>query len=166
VDHEFREGSAMATVNLGANEITFVGHGTQITYFPEAPGPLQPGQEGGRLEYHGSEGNRTFNGQEVSLQESPLGTLVTVTLRFNADAGGLTATVVVPQVFGVTGQNSVEFDTVLVKAASRGFTARPGPQFAYTVLHLKGAAKDVILPFAREGTTAPPTTPQPPSGTA
>jgi hypothetical protein len=153
-----REVSAMADVNLGANEFTFIGYGTRITYFPVAPGPLHPGQEGGRLEYHDTEGSRTFNGHEISLHDGPLGTLVTVTLRLNADAGGLTATVLIPQVFGVSLENSVEFDTVLIKAASRGFTTRPGPEFTYTVIHLRGTAKNVILPLAQEAPTPQPQT--------
>ena len=148
----------MSDANLGANEFTFEGYGTRITYFPVAPGPLQAGQEagGGRLDYHDNETNRTFNGQEVLREETALGTLVTVTLKPNADAGALTATLLVPSIVGVTGDSSVDFETLLIKATSRGFTTRPGPALTYDVVDLKGTAKEVMLPLARESAPSPP----------
>jgi len=143
---------AMADMDLGANEFTFTGYETRITYFPQAPrpGPIHPGQEGGRLDYQGPEGTRTFTGQEITQNDGPLGTMVTVTLKVNADAGGLTATVLIPRIIGATREQSVEFETLLLKAASRGFVVTPGPSLTYAVVQLRGTARVVILPLASE----------------
>jgi hypothetical protein len=140
----------MVDLNLGANEFTFVGHGTRISYLTQVPGPVHPGEEGGVLDYHGIEGNRTFRGGEINRQDSPLGILITVTLRLKGDAGGLTATVLVPHVSGVSLNNSVEFDTVLIKAASRGNLVSPGPELTYTLIHLKGTERELLEPATQE----------------
>jgi hypothetical protein len=53
------------TPNWRANQFTFAGDRTQITYFPSAPGPIVIGQKGaGRLEYQGIEGDLTFSGAD------------------------------------------------------------------------------------------------------
>ncbi|HMC07715.1 MAG TPA: hypothetical protein VKL22_00120 [Actinomycetota bacterium] len=39
----------MSNIDLGANEFTFTGDQTQVTYFPVAPGPLHKGDEGGEV---------------------------------------------------------------------------------------------------------------------
>lgn len=138
----------MSEPNLGANVFTFTGDRTDIVYFTQTPGPLVVGQEGGKLTYQGIEGNFTFFGRDIRLQESPLGTLLTVTLKVNDDTGGLTLTVLVPQVFGASVQtrNTVTFETIAIKASSRGFVVSEGVELAYTILPLLGAAKNEILP--------------------
>jgi hypothetical protein len=83
--------------------------------------------------------------------------MVTVTLKANADAGGLTATVLIPRIIGATREQSVEFETLLLKAASRGFVATPGPWLTYAVVQLRGTAKVVILPLASEEGAPGPT---------
>lgn len=135
------------TPNLGANRFTFDGDRTQITYFPSAPGPVVAGQEGGRLEYHGIEGDLTFSGAQIELQDSPLGTLVTVVFESNPDIGVRTLTLFVPQVFGVSREKPLTFETLAIKATRRGFTAAPGVGRTYTILPLLGTAADVILPL-------------------
>ncbi len=139
----------MMTPNLGANEFTFTGDRTHITYLTQTPGPLKPGEEGGKLEYQGIEGNRTFSGQAISLQESPLGTLLTLILKPNNDTGGLTLTVLVPRVFGASPQhaNTVTFETIAIKATSRGFVVGEGVQLTYTILPLLGKARSTIIPL-------------------
>jgi hypothetical protein len=133
--------------SLGANRFTFTGDRTSITFFPVAPGPLHVGQEGGRLVYQGPEGDFTFNGKEITRVDSALGTLLTVVLHVNTDAGGLTITVVVPPAIGVTRNHPVTFATFAVKTSSRGFILTPGVQFTYTLLPLAGVAEEVILPL-------------------
>ncbi len=140
----------MTTPNLGANEFTFTGDRTDITYFPTAPGPIAAGQEGGRLEYHGIEGNFTFSGNKIELQESPFGTLVTVAFESNPDIGIRTFTILLPQVSGVTRENMVTFEALAIKTTGQGFTLppfRPGAKQTYTILPLLGTAKEVILPL-------------------
>src|SRR5674536_246862 len=112
----------MPNADLGANEFLFTGDRTQITFFPQTPGPLTPEKVGGELQYQGPEGERTFFGQQITRLDTSLGTLLTVVLEPNADAGAISITVVVPQVFGVTRQQPLTFGTVAVKTTGRGET--------------------------------------------
>jgi hypothetical protein len=128
---------------------TFTGDRTRIVYSTQTPGPIRPGEEGGRLEYQGIEGNLTFSGHNISLQESPLGTLLTIMLKLNDDTGGLSLTVLVPRVLGasVEKRNTVTFETIAIKATSRGFVVGEGVELTYTILPLLGTAKNEIQPF-------------------
>src|ERR1041385_505802 len=110
----------MAHEDLGANEFSFSGDRTQITFSPVSPGPIHPGQQPGRLSYSGPEGSIDFSGKQITHTHSPLGTLLTVTLSNHPDAGAITATVLVPHVTGVTRETPVTFETLLVKATGRG----------------------------------------------
>ena len=133
-------GPLAGTPNLGANKFTFDGDRTQITYFPStAPGPVVVGQEGGRLEYHGIEGDLTFSGAQIELQDSPLGTLVTIVLESNPDIGVRTLTLFVPQVFGVSREKALTFEITRhqsnqarIHCGGRSRTGR------YTILPLLG----------------------------
>ena len=133
----------MQNPNLGAAEFTFTGDRTRIVYFPETPGPVIPGEEGGKLEYQGIEGNFTLFGQNIGLQESPLGTLLTVILKLKDDTGGLTLTVLVPRVFADS-EGLLTFGTIAIKATSRGFVIEAGVELTYTVLPLVGVASQII----------------------
>jgi hypothetical protein len=136
-----------ANLDLGANEFTFTGDRTQINYLTRSPGPIHPGEEdNGRLEYQGVEGDHTFFGKDIQLQKSPLGTLVTVTLQLMVGAGGLTITVLIPQVIGATRENPVTFETIGIKASSPGNFQAPGVGHAYTILPLLATAKIVLIP--------------------
>ncbi|HYU71794.1 MAG TPA: hypothetical protein VEL31_03850 [Ktedonobacteraceae bacterium] len=139
----------MAQTNPGPNMYTFSGENTQITYYTQTPGPLVVGEDasGGRLEYHGVEGEHTVSGHALQKQDSPLGTLLTVLLKPNNDTGGLTLTVLLPGVFGVTFENPVTFQTLAIKTASRGFVATPGAQFTYEIVPLLATAKMVFIPL-------------------
>jgi hypothetical protein len=62
----------MANLDLGANEFTFTGDRTQITYLTRSPGPIHPGEEdNGRLEYQGIEGDHTFFGKASNCKKIP-----------------------------------------------------------------------------------------------
>ena len=138
----------MANLDLGANEFTFIGDRTQITYLTRSLGPIHPGEEdNGRLEYQGVEGDRTFSGKGIQLQKSPLGTLVTVTLQLMVGAGGLTITVLIPQVIDAAPGSPVTFETIGIKASSPGnFQGGPGVEHAYTILPFLATAKIVPMP--------------------
>jgi hypothetical protein len=144
-----KDASIMSQPDLGANLFTFTGDRTHIVYFTDTPGPIIIGQEGGKLDYQGIEGNFTFFGRDISLQESPLGTLLTVTLKLMDDTGGLTLTVLVPRVFGasVETRNTVTFETIAIKASSRGFVVGEGVELAYTIIPLLGTGKNEIQPL-------------------
>jgi len=135
------------TRDLGANEFTFAGDRTAITYFPVAPGPVVVGQEGGLLQYQGVEGSHSFRGHDISLADTQLGTLVSVVLEANPDRGTVTATVVVPHVTGVTRESPVVFETMALKTTGRGFIATPGADRTYTILPMLATAKQVVLPL-------------------
>ncbi len=137
----------MTTPNLGANKFTFTGDQTSITFFPQTPGPIVVGREGGEFIYEGPEGNFTFFGENINRLPSPLGTLLTVTLRRGVDGFNLTITVLLPPIVGVTGENPVTFETLAIKATSGMIPPRPGAQLTYVVVPLTGKAEEVILPL-------------------
>ena len=137
----------MVDQNLGANEFTFTGDRTTVTFFPVAPGPVQVGQEGGELIYHGTEGDHTYRGKEITRLDSDLGALLTVVLQANVDAGGRNFTLLVPKAIGVTREQPVTFGTLGIKTTTRGFIETPGVELTYDVLPLVGQAKDAILPL-------------------
>ena len=139
----------MQNPDLGADVFTFTGDRTNITYFTQTPGPIIIGQEGGKFDYQGIEGNHTFFGRDIGLQESPLGTLLTVTLKVRDDTGGLSLTVLVPRVSGasVEKRNTVTFETIAIKASSRGSVVSEGAELAYTILPLLGMASNELLPL-------------------
>ena len=137
----------MNSNDLGANEFTFAGDRTQISFLTETPGPIRKGSgQAGSLSYQGPEGDFTFSGDQITRLDSALGDLVTVVLRPNADAGDIKITVLVPKAFGVTREAPVTFGTVAIKTTSRGFTDAPGVKLTYDVLPLVGQAHQVIQP--------------------
>ena len=137
----------MSIDDFGANEFTFAGDRTNITYLTQMPGPIPVGTtDEGRLEYQGPEGDLIFSGNQITRLDSALGTLLTVVLRPNVDAGAINITVLVPQAFGVTRENPVTFGTVAIKTTSRGFIDTPGVELTYDVLPLVGQAHQVIQP--------------------
>ena len=137
----------MSTDDFGANEFTFAGDRTNITYLTQMPGPIPVGTtDEGQLEYQGTEGDHVFSGNQITRLDSALGTLLTVVLRPNADVGAINITVLVPKAFGVTRENPVTFGTVAIKTTSRGFVNTPGVELTYDVLPLVGQAHQVIQP--------------------
>src|SRR5450755_81487 len=133
----------------GANKFTFAGENTQITYYPQAPGPLIAGQDtrNGKVEYHDVEGDKNFLGNGIQAQDSPLGKMLTVLLKANDDTGGLSLTILLPTATGVTGDQPVNFETIAIRTASRGFVAQAGATLTYEVLPLLGTASKVLLPL-------------------
>ena len=127
---------------LGANQFTFTGDRTRISYETQTPIPNQ----GSLVQYQGPEGDDTFTGDQVTCLDSALGTLLTVVLRPNADAGSINITVLVPEAFGVTPDSPVTFGTIAIKTTSRGFINTPGVELTYDVLPLVGQASQVFLP--------------------
>lgn len=119
----------------------------QVVFFPQALGFLDVSnfRRTARLEYQGPEGNLIFQGDQITQQETPLGTLITVTLAPDLDAGGVSLTIALPPVF-LAGQDQ-EFETLGVKVQTLGFVVNPvGPQLKYEVLNLKGVAQAESLP--------------------
>ena len=132
----------MTNHDLGANQFTFAGDRTRINYETQTPIPNQ----GPLLQYQGPEGDHTFAGDQVTCLDSALGTLLTVVLSPNADAGAINITVLVPKAFGVTPHSSVTFGTIAIKTTSRGFINTPDAELTYDILPLVGQASQVFLP--------------------
>ena len=128
--------------DLGADQFTFAGDRTQISYETQTPIPNQ----GPLLRYQGPEGDDTFTGDQITRLDSALGTLLTVILRPDADIGAINITVLVPKASGVTPDSPVTFGTIAVKTTGRGFVAAPGAGLTYDVLPLVGQASQVFLP--------------------
>jgi hypothetical protein len=142
----------MSSEDLGANEFTFAGDRTQITYLTQTPGPIQPGSgQEGTVSYQGPEGSTVLSGDQITLQASALGTLLTVLLRPNVDRGAIEITILIPKAFGVTSEAPVTFGTIAIKTTGRGFINAPGVEMTYDVLPLVGQARQVISPASPEG---------------
>ena len=136
----------MAVPDLGANRFTFAGDRTYIVFDTQVPGPIRPGEDlsGGQLEYQGPEGNFTFYGNDMTVLSSLLGTLLTITLKFNDDTGGITFTLLIPHVF-VNEANTLNFETLAIKASSRGFIEIDGPELTYSILPMLATASHVLV---------------------
>jgi hypothetical protein len=129
------------------NRYTFSdGEGVKrVVFFPERFGPLGEGESdaGAHLEYNGPEGHLTFHGDDISQEETVLGTLISMVLQPNADAGGLDFALALPLV-KLGGKAHQEFETVGFKIRSRGRMIKPaGPELTYEVLNLRGIAEDI-----------------------
>ena len=105
--------------------------------------------QGAELEYEGPEGKRTFRGEdEVHVEQDVLGTLISVTIQVNADAGGLDFALALPTVY-LDGSKQQEFQTIGTLVHTRGRTInRAGVDRTYEVILLEGIAQHVMLPLA------------------
>jgi hypothetical protein len=133
--------------DLGANKVTFTGDRTTITFFPQTPGPVVRGHEGGELIYDGPEGTFTRFGADIQRLDSPLGFVLTLVLRPNNDTGQIDVNILLPRIVDLTREAPVTFATVAIKTTSRGFIARPGAALSYDVLPLSATAEISILPL-------------------
>jgi hypothetical protein len=119
----------------------------RVVFFPEMPGPLDEGKPvaGSRLEYHGPEGQLTFRGDDIGQEQTVLGTLISVVLQPNADAGELDFALTLPPVH-LGGEAKQEFKTVGIIVHSRGRVRNPaGAELTYEVIQLKGVAEDIPI---------------------
>ncbi|ARO87885.1 hypothetical protein EBAPG3_008955 [Nitrosospira lacus] len=119
----------------------------RVVFFPRALGPLGAGESlsDAQLEYNGSEGQFVFRGADISQEQTILGSLVSVTLQPNADAGGLDFALVLPPV-QLGSHARQEFETLGIKIHSRGRVIRPaGAELTYEVMKLNGVAEDIPI---------------------
>lgn len=119
----------------------------RVIFFPRTLGPLgiSESSSDAQLEYNGLEGQFVFRGNDISQEQTILGSLISVTLQPNADAGGLDFTLVLPPV-QLGGHARQEFETVGVKIHSRGRVIRPaGAELTYEVMKLNGLAEDIPI---------------------
>lgn len=121
---------------------------TQVTYYPMAPGPIISGktEPGPEIQYTGEEGNFTFSNSQITSVNSPLGSVMSVTLRPNTDSGALIFTLVLPNVTVSADSKTQAFRTIAVKTHTRGLVVAPGADRTYDAVHLHGTAEVVALP--------------------
>ena len=139
----------MTQQNPSASRYTFMNNDEtiKIVYYPTAPGPLVQGQVvGPRVDYQGPEGNCTFNSSQVETLQSPLGQLITVTVKPSIDAGITTLTVLVPPI-NLAEQENQMFATFGIETRSYGMLIKAGARLTYNVYELDGLAENVMLPY-------------------
>jgi hypothetical protein len=119
----------------------------RVVFFPKELGPLGEGRPsvGPQLEYTGPEGQLTFRGDDIGQEQTVLGTLISVVLQPNADAGELDFALTLPPVH-LGGEAKQEFKTVGIIIHSRGRVRNPaGAELTYEVIQLKGVAEDIPI---------------------
>jgi hypothetical protein len=129
----------------------------RIVFFPLELGPLIIGRAPRpELKYSGPEGQMRFRGDDIRQEKTVLGTLISVMLRPNADAGQVDFALVLPPVYLAKEadrpfQKSQKFETAGVVIKGRGRMIEPvGAQLTYEVIRLDGLAEDVPVPQQAE----------------
>lgn len=92
------------------------------------------------LDYQDSQGNLTFQSNQLHIQKSAIGTLITATLKSSADAGATTCTLVLPDV-KLGGQTKQPVETFAVIAQDYSTLSRVGAQLTYRVVSLQGTGQ-------------------------
>jgi len=135
------------------NKFEFASHSgnTKVTYFPFAPGPIIAGHTvGASLAYTGPEGDHNFSSPQITQQETPLGTLISVVLRPEGSTGipgSIAFSLFLPPV-DMGDSKSQTFTTYAVKTVRKdSVVLLPGPQLTYEVERLHGDAEIVALPL-------------------
>jgi hypothetical protein len=148
-----KEGVVMSQV-VTANFYTFTDDPctTQISYYPQAPGPIIQGQSSGpRLEYQGPEGSFVYpeagpGRDHINVQQdSVLGPQINVVLVPTIDAEAVNLTLLLPPI-NMAGQEKMDFQTIAIKTTSYGMLPKEGARLTYEVLYFQGTARHIILP--------------------
>ena len=115
------------------------GEGVEITY-------VTNGQDGKpHFTYKDAEYDRSYVGDEIRIQQSELGSLVTATLRYLPDAWSKTVTLIVPGVWGVRDLGA-DVETPAIKCLhSMTMVPQPGAAESYEVILLKGSVQSTIF---------------------
>lgn len=109
---------------------------TRIDFLCQTPGT--------RLDFQGPEGRFTFQEDEIDQQQSSLGLLITVTLKPDLGAGGLSFMLILPPVNLVEPRQ--DWATVAVLTQSRGLLSeRAGAELTYKELFLLETAENTIF---------------------
>jgi hypothetical protein len=94
-----------------------------------------------QLSYHSPTGILTFQGQDIRIEQSELGTLVSVTIVKTIDTGSTSLTLLLPHV-NLAGSTQQPIHTVAIIARHLfGVLPRTGAQELYKVEHLSGMAR-------------------------
>ncbi|WP_207714036.1 DUF6174 domain-containing protein [Scytonema sp. UIC 10036] len=101
---------------------------------------------GPRLNYRDNNINRTFIGEEIRVQETELGQLITVTLEAIPDLRTVTFTLILPLVKPSTASERVRIQVPGITTTTQTTIAGPGPgaEKTYTTINLKGTAQFIV----------------------
>lgn len=96
--------------------------------------------------YSDAKGTHSFTGDEISTQETGIGTMVTVTLKVIPDGYSTRLTLLVPSI-NLNGSKR-EFRTIVIKTTGQNSIGGPrlvtGAIESYKVIDLRGTADSVI----------------------
>jgi hypothetical protein len=92
------------------------------------------------LDYQDSQGSLTFQSNQLHIQKSAIGTLITASLKSTADAEATTFTLVLPDV-KLGGQTKQPLETFGVIAQDYSPVSRVGAQLSYRVIPLQGTGQ-------------------------
>lgn len=134
------------TQNQQADRYTFTDTQSENIRIVFLPQTLRHNRKIPQLDYQGSEGKFTFQGNEVKQQQSNLGLLISVTLKANAKTEGLDFALILPSI-NLVEQKRQNFETVAIATTkSQKIVAnRAVTEFAYKVFTLKGVAEKLSV---------------------
>jgi hypothetical protein len=92
------------------------------------------------LDYQDSQGSLTFQSNQLHIQKSAIGTLITASLKSTADAEATTFTLMLPDV-KLGGQTKQPLETFGVIAQDYTPVPRVGAQLTYRVIPLQGTGQ-------------------------
>ena len=109
------------------------GENIKVSYYINEDGSSQ-------LDYQDADLNLTFTGNQVRIQQSEIGTLISVSLKTSVDAGATTFTLVLPQV-KLGGEIKQPLETFGIMTQNYGILPRVGAQLTNRVVQLQGTAQ-------------------------
>src|SRR5260370_9128551 len=110
------------------------GEGVKISYYINEDNSSE-------LDYQDAQGSLTFPSDQLHIQQSAIGTLITAPLKKSADAGATTFTLVLPN-RKLGGQTKQPLETTAVIAQDYSSLSRVAPQRQYQVVSLTGTGED------------------------
>jgi hypothetical protein len=116
-----------------ATMFLLTGEGLKISYYINEDNSSE-------LDYQDGQGSLTFQSNQLHIQQSAIGTLITATLKNSADAGATTCTLVLPNV-KLGGQTKQPVETFAVIAQDYSTLSRAGAQLTYRIVPLQGTGQ-------------------------
>ena len=109
------------------------GEGVKISYYINE-------DQSSELDYQDAQGSLTFPSDQLRIQPSAIGTLITAPLKKSADAGATTFTLVLPNV-KLGGQTKQPLETFAIITQVYSTLSRVGAQLTYRVVPLQGTGQ-------------------------
>ena len=116
-----------------ATMFLLAGEGLKISYYINEDNSSE-------LDYQDSQGSLNFPSDQLHIQQSAIGTLITATLKKSANAGATTFTLVLPDV-KLGGQTKQPLETFAVITQDYSAVARVGAKLTYRVVPLQGTGQ-------------------------